>query len=141
MDFYKPSPFVPAPTLAFMWEPEPLADLPRGDDDDGDDHCVGAGDDDDDANDDDDGVDETTLRCRNQYPSCIEGRFLFCSCLSSPSGSGGGSGLSCSSGDRLFWADSDTDPGGNLLLIFILALSTAGLLKSVFCAIEVSLDS
>ncbi len=38
-----------------------------------------------------------------------------------PGGSGGGSGLSFSLGDRGFWADSGPDPGGTLPCISILA--------------------
>ncbi len=49
-----------------------------------------------------------------------------CFFLVSPTsvGSGAGSGLSFSSGDLGSWADSGLDPGGNLYVIFILALST-----------------
>ncbi len=38
-------------------------------------------------------------------------------------GAQGGSGLSCPSGHRRFWADSGPDPGGKILFIVILRVS------------------
>ncbi len=52
--------------------------------------------------------------------------FCFCPWLPSPGGSGGESGLSCPLGNRGFWADSGPDPGENLFVIFMLALSAVG---------------
>jgi hypothetical protein len=49
----------------------------------------------------------------------------FVICISPAGGSGGGSGLSSPIQRREFWADSGPDPGGNLFLILILALSAA----------------
>ncbi len=48
-----------------------------------------------------------------------------CSCLP-PRGVRGGSGLSCSLGNRRFLADSGPDPGENLFVICISASSAAG---------------
>jgi hypothetical protein len=42
-----------------------------------------------------------------------------------PGGPGGGSGLTFSRGNQWFLVDSGPDPGGNVFLIFILALSAA----------------
>jgi hypothetical protein len=46
-----------------------------------------------------------------------------------PGESGGRSGLTFSLGDQCIWADFGPDLGCNLLLIFILTLSTAGFIN------------
>ncbi len=47
------------------------------------------------------------------YPAVFQDVFNVFLGPPSPWGSGGGSGLSCSFGDRVFGADSGPDPGGN----------------------------
>ncbi len=68
---------------------------------------------------------DLTTRCHHalMYLSLL---FFFVIGSPSPAGSGGGSGLSFSLGDRGFGADSGMDLGGNLLVMFILASSAVG---------------
>ncbi len=57
--------------------------------------------------------------------SVLKTIFYFCLAPPPPGGPGGGSGLSFSLEDRGFWADSGPDPGGNIFLLLIFALSAA----------------
>ncbi len=57
----------------------------------------------------------------------FEDAFCFVLVSPPPGGSGGGSGLTLSFGNRGFWADSGPDPGGDLFVMFILVLSAAGM--------------
>ncbi len=73
-------------------------------------------------------VHPVTLTSRTPPCTVFKDAFVCFLGYPAPGGSGARSGLSFSSGDRGFCADSGPDPGGNLLCIFILALCAAVLM-------------
>ncbi len=67
------------------------------------------------------------MRLSETIPAVFRDAFSFVLVPLPRGGAGGGSGLSLCLGDRGFCADSDPDPGGNILSILILAVSAAGM--------------